>query len=192
MSLNTRSQFQYNFLVIISSTLGNGLSLRKELNVIGNDESKLFLEKIMESASRMTTMIEGVLTYSSFDALDQKFETVDLNGIIGDIKVDLEILIQQKGALIEHEELPQFNGIPVLIYQLFYNLIKNSLKFSKEGGPPVVKISSRSERDSVVIAMVDNGIGFEPEYNQAIFNTFTRLHPKQTYDGTGLGLALAK
>ena len=168
------------------------LRLQKELNSIGNDDSKLYLEKIMESANRMTTMIEGVLTYSSFDAVDHDTQSVDLNEIIRNIKSDLELLIHQKNGVIEFQNLPTFEGIPVLIYQLFYNLVNNSLKFAKHDVPPLIKIAANIADAIVVIRVSDNGIGFDPEHNTTIFNTFTRVNSKQRYDGTGLGLSLAK
>jgi len=170
-----------------------GLRLKKELDTVGNEESKIYVEKVLESASRMNTMIEGVLTYASFDALDQKMEVVNLNTILADIQNDLEVLIQQKGAIIKYNTFPSLEGISVLVYQLFYNLINNSLKFSKQDVCPVIKIDLiATDKDLVKIAVSDNGIGFDAEYNNKIFNTFTRLNSKQKYDGTGLGLSLVK
>jgi signal transduction histidine kinase len=123
-------------------------------------------------------------------------ELLDLNKTLSDIKQDLELLIEDKGAVIQHEELPAIEGVQVLIYQLFYNLINNSLKFSKETEKPVITISatpvSIDNTAYLKIAVSDNGIGFPPEYNEKIFNTFTRLNSKSRYDGTGLGLSLSK
>jgi signal transduction histidine kinase len=121
---------------------------------------------------------------------------VDLNVILSDIVSDLEVMIQQKGAFIEHDTLPMVEGIEVLLHQLFYNLINNSLKFSKADAKPVITIRSSNicidGADHVKITVADNGIGFDPEHNAMIFGTFKRLHSKSRYDGTGLGLSLAK
>jgi light-regulated signal transduction histidine kinase (bacteriophytochrome) len=144
----------------------------------------------------MTTMIEGVLTYSSVNAIEQKTELLDLNKILSDIRNDLEVLIYQKGAVIQYNELPKIEGVEFLIYQLFYNLINNSLKFSKESEEPVITINADIISVNGIaysrIVLTDNGIGFGPEHNETIFNTFTRLNSKSRYDGTGLGLSLSR
>ena len=173
-----------------------GLRLQNELASSLNQRSREYTEKILESASRMSTMIEGVLTYSSFNALEQKNSAVDLNKILIDITTDLEMLIEQKKAIIHCSELPEIEGVEVLIYQLFYNLINNSLKFTKASEPSLISIHSETFlMDGTAYARVvikDNGIGFESDYNSAIFDPFARLNPKTTYDGTGLGLSLSK
>jgi signal transduction histidine kinase len=153
-------------------------------------------DKILESASRMSTMIEGVLTYSSLNAVDQENVKLDLNTILAEILSDLEVMIQQTGAIVRYGTLPKIEGVEVLIHQVFYNLINNSLKFARPDEKPVITIRAENmlinSTDHVLISISDNGIGFDPEYNTAIFGTFTRLHSKSRYDGTGLGLALAK
>jgi light-regulated signal transduction histidine kinase (bacteriophytochrome) len=144
----------------------------------------------------MSTMIEGVLAYSSLNETERKIELVDLNKIVADILNDLEVPIQQKNAAIEYDELPKIEGIQVLVHQLFYNLINNSLKFSKETVNPRITIRSSTIPNGgspcAKIVVADNGIGFDPEYNAMIFNTFARLHSKSKIDGTGLGLSLSK
>lgn len=170
-----------------------GLRLKHELSDILNEKSQLFTDKILESASRMSTMIDGVLTYSSLSAAEQKIELLDLNKIIFDIINDLEILVEEKNAVIQFDKFPQIEGVQVLIYQLFYNLINNSLKFSKSGVQPIVSIYSDLLPDGQLKVMIkDNGIGFAEEQRQNIFNPFTRLHSKSIFDGTGLGLSLSK
>ena len=173
-----------------------GLRLQDELGVSPNERSSQYAEKILESASRMSTMIEGVLTYSSLNALEEKWSKLDLNRIFYDICADLEMLIEQKDAIVRYDPLPEIEGVEVLIYQVFYNLVNNSLKFSKESEQPIISVgASTIDKDGVTysrIVLTDNGIGFEPEYNASIFDTFTRLNPKTQYDGTGLGLSLSK
>jgi two-component system CheB/CheR fusion protein len=115
-------------------------------------------------------------------------------------------LIEEKKAKIEVANLPTLEAIPFQMNQLFHNLISNSLKFSKEGVSPVIKIDSRkiSEKEIerypslnptnqyVEITFQDNGIGFEQKYAEQIFTIFQRLHNKEIYSGTGIGLALCK
>ncbi|HYG04486.1 MAG TPA: ATP-binding protein [Chryseosolibacter sp.] len=173
-----------------------GLRLQDALDRQTIENCKVYTEKILESANRMASMIEGVLTYSSLNAVDQRIETVNLNEIIDEIKCDLELLMQQKNAVIECNTLPCIEGIQVLIHQLLYNLVNNSLKFAKQHEAPVIKISAETqmiESSPYAKLMVsDNGIGFDSVHNAEIFNTFTRLHSKTKYDGTGLGLSLAR
>jgi signal transduction histidine kinase len=169
-----------------------GLRLKEVLSNTDEDDTGIYVQKILESATRMSTMIEGVLKYSSFDAVDQEFETVDLNKVMSEITTDLEVIINQKQAIIQFDNLPHVEGIHVLIYQLFYNLINNSLKFTKTNEAPLITITPNTIDTIVEIVVADNGIGFSAEHNDTIFETFTRLHSKHKYDGTGLGLSLVK
>jgi signal transduction histidine kinase len=133
-------------------------------------------------------------------------ESVDLNLLFENIVNDLELLFNLKSATLRVlDTLPHLRGSPVLLYQLFYNLVNNSLKFSKEEAPLVISVSCNDalgeeikahdldeQREYVKIVLADNGIGFRNEEAQKIFATFVRLHSKDKYEGTGLGLALCK
>jgi len=161
------------------------------------DQGKVFLEKVQHSADRMFAMIDGVLNYSKINSTDEVIETIDLNLIFTQIETDLEIFIQQKKAVISVQAaLPLIQGASVLIYQLFYNLVNNSLKFSKAGEQPRITIMSSVTSESGVefakVLVEDNGIGFSQEHAEKIFQTFTRLNSKDKFEGTGLGLALCK
>ncbi len=174
------------FLNLLEQHLGDDL----------DEKSRRYIDKIHSAAGRMNTMIEGVLAYSTINAHHQKPQKVDLNQVIQHIETDLEVKIQSTGATITYSQLPTLAGAELLLYQLFYNLIANSLKFAKAHIPPVITITAKpvadNNRQAVSITLTDNGIGFEPEYAHTIFNTFTRLNSKDAYDGTGLGLALCK
>ncbi|RYY90641.1 MAG: ATP-binding protein [Chitinophagaceae bacterium] len=106
----------------------------------------------------------------------------------------MEVPIRQKNVLINHGALPVLHGSPVLLYQLFYNLLNNALKFSSNHVQPQIHLSFRPDRVPgwARIEVRDNGIGFEQEYAGHIFETFTRLHSKDVYEGSGLGLALCR
>jgi signal transduction histidine kinase len=155
-------------------------------------KARAYLEKINSAANRMLLMIEGVLHYSTINSTEQKTELVDLNRVIKNIESDLELPIMQKKATITCSGLPAIEGAPVLLYQLFYNLINNSLKFSQTDIPCRISITASQDNDNVIITLTDNGIGFDQEQSDRIFETFSRLNPKEKYEGTGLGLSLCK
>lgn len=155
-----------------------------------------YLGRINNSADRMASMIEGVLHYSTLNATHDALQTVSLTDILRQIEHDLEIPIQQKQARLLIEDLPEIEGTGILIYQLFYNLLNNSLKFSAPGRPLEIAVRGtliiQDDSPWVRIVVSDNGIGFDNQYAGRIFNTFSRLHSKDAYEGTGLGLALCQ
>jgi light-regulated signal transduction histidine kinase (bacteriophytochrome) len=170
--------------------------LQSEFGELIPAKGKQFLEKVQSATDRMYSMIEGVLNYSTLNAGEQTIELIDLNEVIDRIEADLELSIQQNNATIRREKLPQIQGAHVLIFQLFYNLINNSIKFARTDAAPVITISastgSAGNEQYARIIVADNGIGFDQQYAEKIFNTFTRLNAKDKYEGTGLGLALCK
>jgi signal transduction histidine kinase len=163
-----------------------------------------YFEKIHTSARRMTDLIKSVLNYSRLSKTGEQFEEVDLNVLLENTKIDFELLITEKKAVIKNDILPVIQGIPLQLNQLFLNLFSNSLKFSN--ADPLITIFSRvlSEKEVrqhenlhtkvryVEIIFSDNGIGFEQQYADQIFTIFQRLHDKKSYEGTGIGLALCK
>lgn len=174
-------------------------------NLDNGELSRRYLEKVISSARRMTDLIISVLHYSRLSKADEPFEEVDLNEIVENIKTDFELAIQEKNAVVNTDILPAVKGIPLQLNQLFYNLIGNALKFSEKA--PVINISTRELSGKEVAEVVpdheesspyielkiqDNGIGFEQHFAEQIFTIFQRLHSKQDYSGTGIGLALCK
>lgn len=179
--------------------------LMQEFGTAVPEKGKLYLSKIETAAERMYAMIDGVLAYSSLNAVQGAEEPVNLNNLLQQIETDLEIPVQQKAAVISYQDLPDVSGSSILLYQLFYNLINNSLKFSKSGVAPVIAVDAcdaapkdvserKLEPDKawLKITVRDNGIGFDEDEAGHIFGTFTRLHSKDKYEGTGLGLALCR
>jgi PAS domain S-box-containing protein len=176
--------------------------LRDELGDAVSEKARLYLQKIEASSQRMYSMIDGVLAYSALAASAFTREAVDLNEVLRNIEADLEVLIAQKQATISHHYLPVVSGSPVLLYQLFYNLIANSLKFAKAGVNPVISVTAftvprpgepgHGQPKHHRIVLADNGIGFRQSDAELIFQTFTRLNSKDKYEGTGLGLSLCK
>lgn len=171
-----------------------------------NDKEKLkkYHNKINQSASRMQGLIQDVLNFSRISKAEEAFEETDLGRILKTIETDFELIVREKGAVINHSALPTVKGIPMQLSQLFSNLIGNALKYNEQR--PVINISSRRLTGEEVknysrlngyssyfeLTFADNGIGFEAQYKEQIFNVFQRLHGRQEYSGTGIGLALCK
>jgi len=161
-----------------------------------DERAAKFLERIHVATDRMFTMIDGVLTYSTINEGVQKPELIDLNEVIKSIEIDLEVSLQKTGGSIHYDNLPELEGAQVLLYQLFYNLVNNSIKFAKADVAPRITISSEPVVEDNIhfahISLMDNGIGFDQAHAEQIFETFTRLNSKDAYEGTGLGLSLCK
>jgi len=170
--------------------------LQEEFNAAFNDKARMYLSKIQGATERMLLMMEGVLSYAALDGYQQGLEELDLNEILHSIETDLEIVIQKRNAIVQIDRLPKIYGYRILIYQLFYNLISNSLKFSRTEMTPEIRIIFQpvviDHKDFAQFRVVDNGIGFDPRYADRIFHTFARLNAREDYEGTGLGLSLCK
>ncbi|RYY12848.1 MAG: hypothetical protein EOO04_32905, partial [Chitinophagaceae bacterium] len=176
-----------------------------ERNINNEEVLRKYLGKINSSAQRMTELIKAVLNYSRLSKADNEFLEVDLNSVLHSIRVDLELLIQEKNAVINYGTLPSIYGIPLQLHQLFFNLITNSLKFNEN--IPVVDITTRvvngndvegedmivKGREYLLITLSDNGIGFDQKFAEKVFSIFQRLHSdRTTIQGTGIGLAICK
>jgi signal transduction histidine kinase len=171
-----------------------GLLLNDELS---EEEKLTFIRNIHKSGLRMAKTIDDILNYSTSDRyFDHEFDEVNLNEVISDVRLDLEMNISNKKAVIEVGELPVLKCSRILMYQLFYNLLANALKFSKPCVPAKISIASKpiiiDDKEYAEITVTDNGVGFDMQFAEKIFEKFSRLHSKDRYEGTGLGLALCK
>jgi two-component system CheB/CheR fusion protein len=170
-------------------------------------DEQVWLEKIRFSAKRMSILIKDLLEYSRLinKTEYEHFVATDLNKVVHHILTDLEMAIHQKGATVQVGYLPVIKAVEVQMNQLFYNLLSNSLKFIAPGRPPVIKIDTfvpsadelkrfnlNSGMEYCKIVFSDNGIGFNQEFVEQIFTVFQRLHTKDKYPGTGIGLALCR
>ncbi|WP_445454732.1 sensor histidine kinase [Flavobacterium sp. 25HG05S-40] len=184
-------------------TFVSRLSEKESANL--SDTGKEFMVRINSSVERMRILIEDLLQYSRTTKTEKVFEEIDLNDLLENAKVEMAQFIEDKKAKIQSQDLPQLKVIPFQIQQLFINLINNSLKYSKSDTTPDIKISCKrvtaSEEEKIPkstkdkfykITFKDNGIGFEQEYAEKIFVLFNRLHNKNEYEGTGIGLAICK
>jgi two-component system CheB/CheR fusion protein len=170
-----------------------------------SSNSKKHFHIIQDSASRMQTLIEDLLAFSGLTTAERKFEVSDLSDIIEKIKVELKETINEKQATIEIKQLCQVNIIVFQFHQLMQNLISNALKFSRPQHPPHIVIESNiiegskiknmalsSKKKYCHISVTDNGIGFENKFKEIIFEVFQKLHGKEEYSGTGIGLAIVR
>ncbi|MES2332077.1 MAG: PAS domain S-box protein [Bacteroidota bacterium] len=178
--------------------------ISKEMQTL-SDTGKDYFRRMQEAAARMQTLIQDLLAYSRTNTTDRAFENIDLADIVNEVKTDIRETHTEKEAVIEVGKMCQVNIIPFQFRQLLYNLIGNAIKFSRPGIIPHITIHSEMIRGNAVknvslasqktychISIADNGIGFDPQYKERIFEVFQRLHGKEEYSGTGIGLAIVK
>jgi len=182
----------------------SAMLLENELNNFSEQEKDLF-NKIQKTAERMQQLINDLLLYSRTNNAQRVFENTDLTIIMNQVVDELSEDISAKNATVEFGKMVSARIVPFQFRQLMHNLIGNALKFSDPGRPPHITISSAIQYGAALhhpklsaqtkychIAVSDNGIGFEPEYKERIFGVFQRLHARNQYEGTGIGLSIAK
>ncbi|HEU4551980.1 MAG TPA: chemotaxis protein CheB [Chitinophaga sp.] len=167
-------------------------------------ETLVYLNKIMQSAMRMKALVNNILHFSKLSADSSGFEITDINQVVREVREDFEVIIKEKNATIIANDICPIEVIRSHIHQVFQNLVGNALKFNRPGVPPVIRIeacrvAARSfdapEDDNgrwCRIEIRDNGIGFNEQFKNRIFDLFQRLNSKDKYEGTGIGLAIVK
>jgi signal transduction histidine kinase len=186
-------------------TFGDRLKTKLS-NRLDEEEARMF-ERLEKSSERMELLVDDLLTYSHVSESPRQFETINMNEKLRRVMEDLEMTIEEKGAKITVDVLPTIHAHRRQIQQLFQNLISNSLKYSKPSVTPEIHISCKEvagaeigeqaiEEDRnkkfFLFTVTDNGIGFEQQYAERIFQMFQRLHGKHEYSGTGVGLSIAR
>lgn len=169
------------------------------------EQGRGYLDRMQNAAQRMQVLIQDLLQLSRVTSRAQPFEPCDLGRIVSEVVSDLEVRIEQTGGKVEAGALPTIDADPLQMRQLFQNLISNALKFHKPGVPPVVRITSemvfatdhslvgaKPREPLAEITIEDNGIGFDAKFAEQVFIVFQRLHTKQEYEGTGIGLAVCR
>jgi len=179
------------------------LRSRKELA----DPEQEVVEKIQRASNRMRLLITDLLEYAKVAKSDKMFRPVDLNGLVAQLLDDFELLISEKQASVTVGNLPEVNAAALEMNQLFYNLINNALKFSDPSRKPEISITAKKLDDAAIktqihepktgstyydIAVSDNGIGFDTKYAEQIFLIFKKLHAKEIYPGSGIGLSICR
>lgn len=157
-----------------------------------------YLARMQRAAGRMQGLINDLLTFSRVTSEARPFTPVNLTDVATQVVSDLEHRIQDVGGRVEVERLPVIDADPLQMWQLFQNLIGNGLKFAKPGVAPVVRVSAKwpvktaDGVEAVSIHVSDNGIGLDEKYLDRIFHVFQRLHGRDAYEGTGIGLAVCR
>ena len=178
----------------------------QEKNLDVAETAQPYIGKIVASAKRMKSIISDLLNYSRINDVGQFAVPTNLNDVIKNVINDFELTIREKNVVIEVEQLPVVPAIPLYMNQLFYNLINNALKFTRKDNPPKVWIRAKTldqnekaaypdlnqQLPYTEILVKDNGIGFNEKFSEQIFNLFQRLHNRNEYSGTGIGLALCR
>jgi PAS domain S-box-containing protein len=151
-----------------------------------------YLQKITTAADNMKALIRDILVYSQVANQNTLFEPVNLQQVVQDLQNEFELLIGQKRAILDFQDLPIIQAIPLQMNQLFGNLLSNALKYTRPDIPPAISIHAGREGGYYHIRISDNGIGFEQKHADQIFHIFQRLHRKSEFSGTGIGLAICK
>jgi len=151
-----------------------------------------FIEYIVDAAKRMQTLINDLLNYSRVATKKKEIELIDIEEVFNSVLNNLNTAIYENDAEITYENLPKIMAEPGQMIQLFQNLIGNAIKFRKLEIPPKIHIKAHKDKNEYIFSVADNGIGMEPQYAERIFTIFQRLHTKEEYEGTGIGLAISK
>jgi light-regulated signal transduction histidine kinase (bacteriophytochrome) len=168
-----------------------------------SDEGKSYMVKIERAAKRMQQLIVDLLSFSKVTNKYEQFEDVDLRQLVSEVINELSEVIEEKEVTIEIGTMCNIQAIRYQIRQLMFNLIGNAIKFSKPYGKPHIKIvashsfedlkkDGAEKKQYCHVTISDNGVGFDAQYNDQIFQVFQRLHQKTKYEGTGIGLAIVK
>lgn len=205
VSLRRSNQELQDFAYVASHDLQEPL---RKIQAFGNlleeefgkqlGDGRDYLERMRSAAARMSALIEDILSFSRVTTKARKFTSVNLNTVAGEVLEDLETRIQDTKAKVHIDKLPTIDADAMQIRQLFQNLIANALKFHRPETTPVVTVSASTEISQedrqryCTIRVEDNGVGFDEKYLDRIFAVFQRLHSRDSYEGTGIGLAVCR
>jgi PAS domain S-box-containing protein len=151
-----------------------------------------FIEYAVDGATRMHLLINDLLTYSRVSTRAKPFESTDCSVLLNQVLTNLKVAIEESEATITFDELPTTKADATQLTQVFQNLLSNAIKFHKQDTPPHIHVSAERQKDAWRFSVRDNGIGIAPEHTERIFLIFQRLHTREEYPGTGIGLAVCK
>jgi PAS domain S-box-containing protein len=150
-----------------------------------------FIGYIVEGAIRMDSLVNDLLEYSRVSSQGRPFQPTDFKSVIQEVRTNLAVAIMESGAVLDVRSLPTIDADRSQIVQLYQNLISNAIKFRRDQAPHIT-IAMEEDKQEWMFSVQDNGIGIEEEYTAKIFNIFQRLHSKDQYAGTGIGLAICR
>jgi PAS domain S-box-containing protein len=156
------------------------------------EESRDYIARMTGAANRMQELLDALLRYSRIDTKGQEFKPTRLDDVVQDVTSDLEVGIRKAGAHVETGPLPTVMGDPNQMRQLFQNLIANAIKYRRIEVRSFIKVRAEESDGTCRISVEDNGIGFDEKYLEKIFQPFQRLHGRNEYPGTGIGLAICR
>jgi PAS domain S-box-containing protein len=165
---------------------------KKRCAPVLDNTSQEYLDRVINSASRMRQLLSDLLQFSRVAAKQEPFETIDLVKIVREAADVFEKTVKNTGALVDIESMPTIEADESQMLRLFQNLIGNALKFRSNGIPNVKVYGKLVGRGLCEILIEDNGIGFDPKFAELIFKPFQRLHNRNEYEGTGMGLAICR
>jgi light-regulated signal transduction histidine kinase (bacteriophytochrome) len=151
-----------------------------------------FMDFIVDGATRMKQLIEDLLAYSRVGTRGRELRPVQAQAVLDKALVNLRAALEQSGATVTRDPLPEVNADDTQLAQLLQNLIANAIKFRKKDEAPRIHVGAEDAGDEWRFSVADNGIGIEPQYFDRIFLVFQRLHTQDEYPGTGIGLAICR
>jgi len=157
-----------------------------------DDEGKALMKVTVDAATRMTSLIHGLLEFSHLTNDELNVEVVDCNQLLDETQIDLKQAIDREHAVISRGVCPVIIGYRAMLGHVFQNLISNALKFRRPKEFPKIHIAAEDEGDHWTFSVCDNGVGIDPKFHKEIFQLFKRLYTRSEYEGTGLGLALCR
>ena len=156
-----------------------------------DDDARDFIAYAVDGATRMQSLIIDLLNYSRVGTRGKSFQPVNCEATLERVLANLKLTMRESGTVVTHDPLPTVMGDDLQLGQLFQNLLANATKFRSET-PPQIHVSAERGGSEWTFSVRDNGIGIAPEYAERIFLIFQRLHSKNEYPGTGIGLAVCK
>jgi light-regulated signal transduction histidine kinase (bacteriophytochrome) len=166
--------------------------LEKRYGAKLDQDAREFMDFIVDGATRMKQLIEDLLAYSHVGTRGKELRPVQAQAVLDKVLINLRGAVEQSGATVTHDPLPEVNADDTQLGQLLQNLIGNAIKFRGKDEAPRIHVGVEDAGDEWRFTVADNGIGIEPQYFERIFMVFQRLHTRDEYPGTGIGLAICK
>ncbi|MFP8957250.1 sensor histidine kinase [Natrialbaceae archaeon A-CW3] len=156
-----------------------------------DEDGEEFIGYAIDGSERMRAMIDGLLSYARVETQGEPLEPTDLDEVFADVREDLHVQIDDVDARVTSDSLPVVEGDANQLRRVFQNLLQNSIRYSDDE-PPSIHVSADRSNSTWTVTVRDDGIGMDPEETEQIFDVFSRLHPREEYAGSGVGLAVCE